>query len=120
MRPMTVALAGLIATTMSLSGNAQTIQDGRPVFRAAVDRVTVAVTVRDKRGRPVTTLQAADFNLIDNGKPQPVLEVHRDTTPVAMAILADISGSMEVAGKRDAVRDAAHQLAKHLPAGHDG
>src|SRR5262245_15964028 len=119
MRFQTVALAGLLATWSPQPGLAYTQQLDRPVFRAAVDRVTVAVTVRDKRGRPVTTLKADDFHLTDNGKPQPILEVHRDTTPVAIAILADISGSMEVAGKRDAVKDAARQLVGFLTAGED-
>ena len=122
MRSLTVALAGVLTTltTMSWSsGLAQAQQTDRPVFRASVDRVTVAVTVRDKRGRPVTSLKADDFNLTDSGKPQPILEVHRDTTPVSLAILADISGSMEVAGKRAAVREAARQLVGFLTAGED-
>lgn len=119
MRPLTFALAGLLVTWSPQLGLAQPQQPGRPVFHAAVDRVTVAVTVRDKRGRPVTTLTADDFHLIDNGKPQPILEVHRDTTPVALAILADISGSMEVAYKLNIVRDAAKQLVGFLNAGED-
>jgi len=119
MRHLTLALAGLIATFSSLTALAQTPQTGRPTFRASVDRVTVAVTVRDKRGRPVTTLKADDFHLLDNGKPQPILEVHRDTTPVSLAILADMSGSMDVAGKREALKDAARQLVGNLTAGED-
>jgi Ca-activated chloride channel family protein len=116
---MAFALTGLLVAWSPQLGLAQTQQPDRPVFHAAVDRVTVAVTVRDKRGRPVTTLTANDFHLVDNGKPQPILEVHRDTTPVALAILADISGSMEVAYKRDIVRDAARQLVGFLTAGED-
>lgn len=119
MRPLTYALTGLLAVLAPQPSLARMQQPDRPVFHAAVDRVTVAVTVRDKRGRPVTTLTANDFHLIDNGKPQPILEVHRDTTPVAMAILADLSGSMEVAFKRDTVRDAVRQLVGFLNAGED-
>ena len=119
MRALTVAIAGLLATLSSQPGLAQTPQAGRPTFRASVDRVTVAVTVRDKRGRPVTTLTANDFHLTDTGKPQPILEVHRDTTPVSLAILADLSGSMEVAFKRQTVQEAARQLVGFLTAGED-
>ena len=71
MRSLTVALAGVLTTMSWSSGFAQTPQTDRPVFRAAVDRVTVAVTVRDKRGRTVTSLKADDFNLTDSGRPQP-------------------------------------------------
>ena len=120
MRLVTFALTGLLAVTAVQPGFALPQQpQSRPTFRATVDRVTVAVTVRDKRGRPVTTLTANDFNLIDNGRPQPILEVHRDTTPVAMAILADISGSMEVAYKRGTAKEAARQLVGLLTAGED-
>src|SRR5262245_48329377 len=114
----TFAITGLLAALAAQPGLAlQQQQTARPTFRASVDRVTVPVTVRDKRGRPVTTLTASDFNLTDNGRPQPILEVHRDTTPVSMAILADLSGSMEVAFKRETVQDAARQLVGFLTAG---
>lgn len=91
----------------------------RPVFRAAVDRVTLAATVRDKRGRPVTTLKAEDFALLDAGQPQQILEFQRDAAPVSLAILADISGSMDVANKRAAAREAARQLLGWLTPGQD-
>jgi VWFA-related protein len=94
-------------------------QEQRPVFRATVDRVTISVTVRDRRGRPVTSLKAADFHLLDNGEPRQILEFDRDTAPISLAILADMSGSMDVAFKRGAAREAAQQLVGFLTPNQD-
>jgi Ca-activated chloride channel family protein len=110
---MTLTLA---LTAAPLMGEAQ---DQRPTFRAAVDRVTVAATVRDKRGRPVTTLKVEDFHLLDNGKPQQILEFARDKAPMSIALLADFSGSMDVAAKRGASRDVVEQMMAWLTTGED-
>jgi len=114
----------LFATTLTLALTAAAplvgvAQDPRPTFRAAVDRVTVAATVRDKRGRPVTTLKVADFHLLDNGQPQPILEFARDKAPMSIALLADFSGSMDVAAKRGASRDVVEQMMAWLTTGED-
>jgi len=114
----------LLATTLTLALTAAApvmgvSQDKRPTFRAAVDRVTVAATVRDKRGRPVTTLKVADFHLLDNGQPQQILEFARDKAPMSIALLADFSGSMDVAAKRGASRDVVEQMMAWLTTGED-
>jgi VWFA-related protein len=43
-----------------------------PTFRAGTDLVRVDVTVLDRRGDPVTSLTAADFEVWDNGQPQAI------------------------------------------------
>jgi VWFA-related protein len=43
-----------------------------PVFRTGTDLIRVDVTVIDRRGNPVTTLTADDFEVLDNGQPQPI------------------------------------------------
>lgn len=47
--------------------NAQT-----PVFRGGIDFVRVDVIVTDKSGRPITDLQASDFEIVEDGRPQTV------------------------------------------------
>jgi VWFA-related protein len=44
-----------------------------PLFRSGVNIVTVDVSVLDKERRPVRGLTAADFTILENGKPQPVM-----------------------------------------------
>jgi len=43
-----------------------------PIFRADVNLVTVDVSVLDGNRRPVRGLTAADFTVLENGRPQPV------------------------------------------------
>lgn len=120
MRSCLNLLTGLLVATGLLAGSvlAQT-QSRPPVFKAVTERVTVAATVRDQKGRPVTTLKAQDFNLLDSGQPRPILEFERDQAPMSLAILADYSGSMDVAAKRTAARDVVRQLVGWLMPGED-
>jgi hypothetical protein len=118
MRPYVVVLTGLLAAGPAQVGSAQQVEQ-RPMFRAMVERVTVAATVRDRRGRPVTTLTADDFHLIDNGQPRRILEFQREAAPMSLAILADYSGSMDVAGKRLAAQSIVSQLIAWLTPGQD-
>ena len=116
MRKLTIALTVALAIP-SVAGLAQ--QQATPVFRSKVERVTVAATVRDRRGRPVTTLTAADFHVLDNGQPRKILDFQRDAAPMSIAVLADFSGSMDVAQKKAAARDITRQILGNLTAGAD-
>jgi VWFA-related protein len=53
-------------------GTALIAQDQKPIFRAKIDAVTLDVAVLDKSGKPVTDLTAADFDVIEQGKPQTI------------------------------------------------
>ncbi|MGE0042608.1 MAG: VWA domain-containing protein [Vicinamibacterales bacterium] len=46
--------------------------DQQPVFRGGVNFVRVDVIVTDKQGNPVTDLTPADFEVLEDGKPQSV------------------------------------------------
>jgi Ca-activated chloride channel homolog len=91
----------------------------QPVFRAGVDLVTVSVTVRDRRGRLVSDLTAADFEVLDRGMPRPIEEFRAEPAEVSIAILFDISGSMRIASRLTAARFAAHHLLSWLEPGRD-
>lgn len=117
MRRSLFSLAVLLAGCSVASALA--IQDSRPVFRAGVDRVTVAATVKTKRGKPVTNLEAADFQLLDSGETRAISDFRIEPTPVSTALLVDFSGSMGVASRREATRDAAFHLISSLTPGVD-
>ena len=94
-------------------------QEQRPMFRAAVERVAVAAVVRDQRGRPVTGLTVDDFELLDSGRAVKIADFKAGEAPVSLALLADYSGSMDVAEKRDAMRAITNHMLSWLKPGAD-
>jgi VWFA-related protein len=66
-----------------------------PVFKTAVNLVTVAALVRDTRGRLVRNLSRADFQVFERGRERAIVDFQAsDHGPVSLAILFDVSGSM--------------------------
>jgi Ca-activated chloride channel homolog len=84
----------------------------QPVFRGTGDAVRVFVTVTDGDGRLVTTLARDDFEVRDDGKPQPITLFDSTPQPVRLIVMLDVSGSME--GNLPLLRAAAAQLFARL------
>jgi len=91
---------------------------GGPVatFKSGVDLVTVSVAIRDGRGRVVRDLTKADFQVIDSGVARPIKDFYSGESPISLAILLDISGSMGVGGNMDRARDAVRTVLARLAA----
>jgi len=85
----------------------------QPVFRGTSDAVHVFTTVTDRDGRIATALTQNDFEIRDEGKPQPITLFDNAPQPVRLILLLDVSGSME--GNLPLLRGAADQLFAHLP-----
>jgi Ca-activated chloride channel family protein len=66
-----------------------------PRFQSAVDMVRVSTTVRDRKGRFVVNLSAHDFEVLDDGQARPVEDLREERAGLSIAILFDVSGSME-------------------------
>jgi len=64
------------------------------VFRSTSDVVPLFVTAQDKSGRLITKLTRDDFQVFDNGKPQPLTVFDNSPQPIRLIILIDVSGSM--------------------------
>jgi VWFA-related protein len=63
--------------------------------------VSVAVVVRDADGRLVTNLRATDFEILDRGTAQPIVQFQRGSEADArLALLVDSSGSMVFTDRR--------------------
>jgi Ca-activated chloride channel homolog len=84
----------------------------QPVFRGVGDAVRVFVTVMDRDGRLVTTLMQNDFEVRDDGKPQPITLFDNTPQPIRLIVMLDVSGSME--GNLPLLRTAAEQLFRRL------
>jgi Ca-activated chloride channel homolog len=91
-----------------------------PRFRASVQMVRVAAVVRDRRGRLMRGLTAADVEVLDRGSSRPIEEFRVDTQgAVSLALLFDESGSMAVSARARAAREAAAHLISALDPARD-
>jgi Ca-activated chloride channel homolog len=90
-----------------------------PSFKAGVEVVTVTATVRDKKGRLVKGLTSTDFEVYDAGERRAITNFRAEPTPISVAILFDISGSMRVADRALAAKFAAHHVLAWLEPGRD-
>jgi len=99
-----LCLAAAVAAASAPVARAQD-PEPRPTFRAAVDLVSVAAVVRDKKGRIVRSLTAEDFVVTDAGHPREIVDLQTDeTAPASVALLVDGSGSMAFGAVREASR----------------
>jgi VWFA-related protein len=75
----------------------QSVPEGgqrRPVFGSGVDLVVVHATVTDRQGYFVGGLVQHDFELREDGRPQPITAFSSERVPVSIGIALDLSNSM--------------------------
>lgn len=101
------SLAFMLAVAVVLPAGAQ--------FRSGVEVVNVDVLVR-RGGRPVRGLQAANFELFDNGVRQRIETVAADAVPLNIMLVLDVSSSTEGQPLRD-LKDAARAVVSLLRKG---
>jgi len=83
-------------------------------FKSGVEVVTVTAAVHDDKGRIVRNLTKSDFLVVDSGYTRPIQDFYFGESPVSLAILLDISGSMGVGGNMDRAREAVRLVLAHL------
>lgn len=85
--------AAVLAATSVAAGAQPSSQQPGSVIRSGADAVSVDVSVlRDRR--PVADLEAADFELLDNGVPQAITEITYERLPIDVTLLLDVSASV--------------------------
>ena len=104
-RCLIVALAAVVAG-VAVPGAQQA------TFHGGTHTVSVYATVVDRTGRLVPDLTKDDFEILDDGKPQPLSVFRNDIQPITIVIMLDRSGSM--LGNFTIVRDAAEQFVTNL------
>lgn len=85
----------LAAALLAASAAPRAQQDAQPVFRAGASVVSVDVVVRDESGAIVRGLTAADFTVLEDGRPQQVQtfsfeEIVAAPPPVPVNVLAGV------------------------------
>ena len=120
MKTSLLQYVAVIALSSAAGITSVVAQAPTPAFQSSVDVVSIQASVRDKRGRPISSLTTADFEVRDNGQARPILSFRSDRqSPVSLAILTDMSGSMAVASKMAMARQAFATLLSLLRDGHD-
>ena len=90
-RPLAIA----VCVGVILSPNHARTQGSQPSFRAAVELVSLNVTVTDPAGRYVRELDQDAFRVFEDGAQQEISFFTKTNLPVALSILMDTSASME-------------------------
>ena len=113
MRMRHVALPGAVVLLLArsqLSGQEPSPAQVRPApqatFKSGVEVVTVSVSVRDDEGKVIQNLTRSDFEVFDSGFKKEIRDFFVGDSPISLAILLDISGSMAVGGNIDRAREA--------------
>jgi Ca-activated chloride channel homolog len=102
-----IASFGLEASTLAQPPVSQ--QGPVATFKSSIDVVRINAVVRNKKGRFVSDLTAHDFEVEDGGVPRNITDFRRDDAGVSIALLFDVSGSME-SGMTSAREAATHLL----------
>jgi VWFA-related protein len=106
-----LALALLCAPSVAAPQDVSSPQTAKPTFRSAVDLVSVAAVVRDRKGRFARNLGKDDFVVEEGGARRDVIDFRADdNAPVRVALLFDVSGSMRMATRLEDARQAARQV----------
>jgi tight adherence protein B len=84
----------------------------QPAFRSRVEGIRVDVLVAD-RGKPISNLKAADFEVRDNGVVQVITVTPRANTPLRVLLTVDSSRSVRGA-RLDQLRSAVEALLREL------
>jgi VWFA-related protein len=82
------------------------VAEPQATFKSGVEAVTVSAAVRDGRGRVIQGLKVTDFQVLDGGFPVQISDFYAGESPISLAVLLDISGSMAVGGNMARAREA--------------
>jgi Ca-activated chloride channel family protein len=117
---LALAVASSALVTAQVAQDAQPAQEPQaPSFKSGVDLVQVTATVRDRKGRLVKGLTSQDFEVYDAGERRAIASFRAEPSPISVAVLFDISGSMRVADRTLAAKFAAHHVLSWLEPGRD-
>jgi Ca-activated chloride channel family protein len=98
------------ALILLLGGAASAWQEA--TFRGGIALVKVDAQVLDRGGRIVAGLKASDFQVLDEGQPQKIAYFGRESEPLDLVLLLDVSGSMN--RHLEQLADAARASLKQL------
>ena len=97
MKAVVGSCVGILAIAAGIYAQQAQKQEGSDPNRIVLDvtRVNLLFTVSDKKGRFVTDLGKDDFQIVENKRPQDILEFNAESNlPLRLGILVDTSNSI--------------------------
>jgi Ca-activated chloride channel family protein len=110
-----IHIARAIAAAVYVLGTVAAAAPQQPSFRGTSDTVRLFATVTDRDGRLVPTLTRDQFEVRDEGRPQPITVFDNSPQPIRLVVMLDVSGSMT--GNLPLLRAATEQLFARLRSG---
>lgn len=107
-----VALLGLLGVTPLHSQTREPEQRQAETIKVDTSLVAVPVSVTDRTGRFVTGLKQADFQVLEDGKPQEIAAFSATEAPFNVALLIDTSRSTRE--RLGTIRQATRSFIKQL------
>jgi Ca-activated chloride channel family protein len=113
-------VAAVLAVSMLEYQPVARAQPPEATFKSSVAVVPISAVVHDRHGRMVTSLTAADFEVLDKGERRSILDFQAERdSPVSIAVLIDTSGSMRISSKFALAREVVRELSADLVDGRD-
>ncbi len=99
--PAGILLSALVALTPFINSQPPVVpttlrspEDPKYVIKSDVELVLLDVSVKDRKGAFVTGLDKDNFEVFEEGRPQPITQFARVDAPVTLGLVVDSSGSM--------------------------
>ena len=93
--PAIVVMGGMLLASVSLAAQRPSGEPPTVTFRSSVELVRLGAVVRDRKGRFVRDMKVRDFEVLDAGVSRTISEFRNDQSSLSVALLFDVSGSME-------------------------
>jgi len=90
-----VAAIGLATSLLPVAPQVARAQQGEGRIRVDANLTLVEATVKDKRGAVLAELSKDDFRVYEDGREQAITHFSRDEIPLAVAMVLDLSGSIQ-------------------------
>ena len=100
-----IRFAAVAIFCLCFSNHAREKMQDDEIVRVETDLVVLNVTATDAQGAYVHGLERQNFKVYEDGQEQQITSFSREETPFAVALLLDVSGSME--GRVSLARSAA-------------
>lgn len=108
-------LLSSLTLAMVLAGWSAAAEQSQPqTYRGTTETVRVYATVTDRNGKLVPDLTKEQFEVRDDGKPQPIDVFDNSPQPIQLIVLLDVSGSMS--GNLPLLRQSSRALFAELGA----